>query len=99
MEIGINASYNQLLDLGKEQKTSEIDNEYELNNNEHTNNLMLNYHDECLPKLGKCIGLRKYDLSFEMCEKLQYRKYSSPPPYGTTTMLERLKNSTGHFYL
>ena len=68
MEIGTNDLYNQLMDLGKEQDTREIDDKYELNNNQYSNNIMLNYHDKCLPKTGHYVGRGKYNLSSEMCE-------------------------------
>ena len=56
VKIGINASYNQLMDLGKELDTCEIDDEYELNNTQDSNNVMLNYHNESLPRIGKYVG-------------------------------------------
>ena len=68
VEIGINASYNQLMDLGKELDTCKIDDEYELNNTHNSNNFMLNYHTESLQRIGEYIGHGKYNLSFEMCE-------------------------------
>ena len=43
VEIGINASYNQLMDLGKELDICEIDDKYELYNTQDSNNVMLNY--------------------------------------------------------
>ena len=68
VEIGINASYNQLMDLGKNLDTCEIDDEYELNNTHDSNNVMLTYHTESLQRIGEYIGHGKYNLSFEMCE-------------------------------
>ena len=68
VEIGIDTSYNQLMDLGEELDTCEIDDEYELNNTHGSNNVMLNYHTESLQRIGEYIGHGKYNLSFEMCE-------------------------------
>ena len=68
VEIVINASYNQLMDLGKELDSCAIDDEYELNNTQDSNNVMLHYHNESLPRIGKYVGRGKYNLSFEMCE-------------------------------
>ena len=59
VEIGINASYNQLMDIGKELDTCEIDDEYKLNTAHDSNNVILNYHTESLQRIGEYFGHRK----------------------------------------
>ena len=49
VEIGIHASYSQLMDLGKTLDKCEIDDEYDLNNTQDSNNVILNYPTESLP--------------------------------------------------